>query len=980
MLLGIVRHTSHIIWNETLHRWRAKRRTPPLPHPAASYVDFAQLEDRVLYSAVPAAALLLGADGPDGSDPGEPLGEADLLAAHQLLATMPEQADPATDPCDQPHPAASDSPDQPHIPHELILIDASVQDWRQLADELLTGVQDQRHIDLVTLDSNRDGIDQIREVLAGHDDLDAVHIISHGNQQAVKLGSAWLSFDNVGAYADRLADWGGTLGADGDLLVYACDLAEGHGGRALADTLAQLTQADVAVSIDATGHAVLGGDWQLEYATGDIETAILTAGHSPDSWFGLLTEPANHAPELHVTTMAFRPTPMGEPDPPGETVADLIASAGVDCITDTDSQAMEGLAVIGVHHTSGSTTGPNGEWEYSTDGGTNWERFDSPSETSAVLLEGAARIRFVPSGNYLGPAGYIEFRAWDHTSGDSGDVGVDVSSNGGTTAFSAQVGAATLNVNRFTPGVIEGAATGTVVGVIPIDISGTEVYTLTNDAGGRFALGSAGLLSVADGPPLDHETASTHEITVAITGAGGTTHSETFIVPVIDVNDNAPDITASQRFFVAEDAAGGTPLGHVLATDPDTVGQLQQWTILSGNEDGVFQIHPATGLIHVAQGSSLDYESRGQYTLQVQVSDGFHTSAPETVMIDVIDVNDPPVAVYDKYEVGEGGVVLVLDGADGVLANDTDADGDTLTARLINGPLHGDAKLLPNGTFYYKPDVGFVGVDRFAYVARDGNDESGLQLVLIEVPAPILPPKDEPTHDSPGADDTPPSGQTPGSGDPPQGQPLGDGYHDLPRDLLGRQPAGSHQETMEPARSAPENPVHDAYAVEVEESDPGRDADPEGTLVRDDMPTLGGTSYVTAGLSRLWQLSSPALGVAAAINAPLVEPLATTLDAGFLRGLDSTMEVAMADVHVDNLTVGAVGMITMGLSVGYVYAALRFGHVLMSSLLATVPVWKFVDPLPVLTYLDGLQATSARAGQDEGDSLESIVQRVGQRG
>ena len=78
--------------------------------------------------------------------------------------------------------------------------------------------------------------------------------------------------ENLAAYAGQIATWRDALADDGDLLLYGCDLAGGEDGRTLLEGLRALTGADVAASTDDTGHAVLGGDWELEYARGEIET------------------------------------------------------------------------------------------------------------------------------------------------------------------------------------------------------------------------------------------------------------------------------------------------------------------------------------------------------------------------------------------------------------------------------------------------------------------------------------------------------------------------------------------------------------------------------------------------------------------------------------------------------------------------------------------------------------------------------------
>lgn len=70
-----------------------------------------------------------------------------------------------------------------------------------------------------------------------------------------------------------------------------------------------------------------------------------------------------------------------------------------------------------------------------------------------------------------------------------------------------------------------------------------------------------------------------------------------------------------------------------------------------------------------------------------------------------------PVAVDDLYTTSEDTSLMVP--APGVLANDTDSDGDPLTAVLVTGPLHGTLTLNADGSFTYTPSANFNGLDAF---------------------------------------------------------------------------------------------------------------------------------------------------------------------------------------------------------------------------------------------------------------------------
>ena len=94
-------------------------------------------------------------------------------------------------------------------------------------------------------------------------------------------------------------------------------------------------------------------------------------------------------------------------------------------------------------------------------------------------------------------------------------------------------------------------------------------------------------------------------------------------------------------------------------------------------------------------------------------------------------VNTAPVAVADSYSTATGTALVVP--AAGVLANDTDAQSNPLTAAVVAGPSQGSLTLNTNGGFTYTPAVGYSGTDSFAYRANDGNLNSASATVSITV-------------------------------------------------------------------------------------------------------------------------------------------------------------------------------------------------------------------------------------------------------
>ena len=101
------------------------------------------------------------------------------------------------------------------------------------------------------------------------------------------------------------------------------------------------------------------------------------------------------------------------------------------------------------------------------------------------------------------------------------------------------------------------------------------------------------------------------------------------------------------------------------------------------------------------------------------------------VSINVSPVNDAPVALGDAYTVDQGGTLII--GAPGVLANDSDAEGDPLTAALVSGVSNGSLTLNTDGAFLYVHDGSATTEDSFTYVASDGPSQSNEAIVTITV-------------------------------------------------------------------------------------------------------------------------------------------------------------------------------------------------------------------------------------------------------
>lgn len=173
-----------------------------------------------------------------------------------------------------------------HLPAapSLLFIDAAVQDYKVLMDGARSDV------DVFLIDSRRDGIAQITDVLSSYHHVASLHLVSHGNEGTLYLGNTALSADNLDSYGWDLQIWGAALAPDADVMLYGCNVAAGEPGRAFVRQLGKLMGAKIAASSNLTGNAALGGDWNLEFTTGQIHTPLAFKASIKRNYAGVLAD------------------------------------------------------------------------------------------------------------------------------------------------------------------------------------------------------------------------------------------------------------------------------------------------------------------------------------------------------------------------------------------------------------------------------------------------------------------------------------------------------------------------------------------------------------------------------------------------------------------------------------------------------------------------------------------------------------------
>ncbi|MCY2964230.1 MAG: Ig-like domain-containing protein, partial [Planctomycetota bacterium] len=184
----------------------------------------------------------------------------------------------------------------------------------------------------------------------------------------------------------------------------------------------------------------------------------------------------------------------------------------------------------------------------------------------------------------------------------------------------------------------------------------------------------------------------------------------------IPIDDSYFAVAGELRVFSSPGVLGndadpdGDPISAVLAT-------AASHGTVSLNANGSFTYSAASG-----------YSGSDSFTYRV--NDGLATSNVATVRLTVYPTDNS--VTNDEYSIPHDHP-LTVGTASGVLINDWDLEGDSLSAQLVSGPAHGGLSFASNGAFVYTPSAGFAGVDSFQYRATDGTHVTNVGTVTLRV-------------------------------------------------------------------------------------------------------------------------------------------------------------------------------------------------------------------------------------------------------
>ncbi|MDT3778353.1 DUF2341 domain-containing protein [Nitrospira sp. MA-1] len=447
---------------------------------------------------------------------------------------------------------------------EIVFIDTRVEDYQTL----IKGIDPAAEV--ILLESTHDGVEQIAAVLAGRTDVEAIHLIGEGTEAELHLGTAFLTTDSIhGKYAELFSQIGQSLSADADLLIYGCNFGRGESGLSAIQTLADLTGADIAASIDRTGHVSEYANWELEVSTGFIETSIVIDQATQDAWEGVLAT-------YTVTT-----TTDGGAGSLRQAIINANANAGTDTITFVGSGTYL-LTITG----TGENAAATGDLDI--------------TESLNIIGNGAGSTIIDASGLGGTPDRVFDIRTGITTmsgvtiKGGSGVTGAGIETQSGTTLdlidvelrenFSAGNGggifnSATLTLDRVT--IANNTASGNGGGIY---FSGGVGGTLTNvTISSNSAANGGGLYNSNTTVTILNSTIADNSTGIAQLGGAAITQLKNSILDNVGANANTP--LTSMGFNIDSDGTAGIggPIDPRLAGLADNGGPTRTHALLAGS-------------------------------------------------------------------------------------------------------------------------------------------------------------------------------------------------------------------------------------------------------------------------------------------------------------------------------------------------------------------------------------------------------------
>jgi len=537
--------------------------------------------------------------------------------------------------------------------------------------------------DVLVLDPAIDGIEQITVALQSRQSISSLHIISHGSPGCLEIGSTRLTLENLAQYSDSLQTWSKVLSGQ-DLLLYGCQVAKGALGYLFLRQLHQLTKANLAASVERVGRVDSHQNWTLETQVGQVKTQPIFSPQLQQSYIG------------HFETVNF--------------------SLSTDTVIESEGTPFS--------------------FNFTVDG-------PIPAGGSIVRLEGS-----IPQAINQWDLFQLDF------SGLAGGFGVgiiDVSPNQDFSAFDVVITEPNASIS------------------LPVfndfqDDSPQEVtWTVTPVSAGTTVNNSSATVTIFDDPSEvpsqpspTPELSLTSDITTLVEDEGTeVTFTISLSEPppenglIVGIGTGKPFALGDFDVFPPPPQASATG-GQLVAGFPDNSGFNFRVT----SQTATVTLPIFDDQDRVEDGSVTDPDGplrnddigEEQTTFSILPGEGYTINSNESsVTLTLLDTqaipNTPPEAENDSYST-DFETALTVNASNGVLNNDTDADGDSLSVAVATDPTNGSVSLNTDGSFTYTPNEGFSGSDTFTYTVIDGNEGSDTATVTVtveEAPPPPTP-------------------------------------------------------------------------------------------------------------------------------------------------------------------------------------------------------------------------------------------------
>ena len=573
----------------------------------------------------------------------------------------------------------------------IAFVDPTIWDNASVPTELTAAVDE-----VVVLDAQSDGIQQMADYLNGRTELGSIHLISHGAVgEIAPIGSgAVISSENVADYASQLAVIGNSLAAEGDILLWGCEVA-GAEGVGFVQSMAAMTGADIAASDDTTGSPALGGDWDLEYATGPIEASNILAGFDPqitlfhESFFRITDASVSEGNTAFFTISRSGNTNF---------------SSAVRYFTSSNSATTSDYVPE-----SANLSFPGGVASRTVTIATRSDSIDELTETFFVRLSRIASNGFIADSLGVGTI-------FDATPTSRVSVSNATVSEGGTASFIVSKD----RPSSFTTSVQYATSPGSASPADFIGESGTVVFA-------PFQTRSSITVQTRE-DRLDEPTES---FLVRLLSASGMSIADSSGTGLIIDDDHTPVANAGGPYVINE--GGSLTLNATSSTDADGDLLTFRWDV-DGDGDFDENVTGVTPTVSAAQMSALGLDD-GPYSgvVRVEASDGFNRGlattqltinnvAPEIANLAItspVDENGFATLTGDILDPGNDSFTMVVDWGDGAPETYTIAQGSTSFSV--------QHQYLDDGT---SPGNGTASDDYTVSVVSFADDDGALQVCL----------------------------------------------------------------------------------------------------------------------------------------------------------------------------------------------------------------------------------------------------------